>query len=230
MEKLEQFLSLPENRQGAYDASAYVLQAVAPEEASISEAFISPRLDMVADGEITAVEAGDEAGGFGASDLMVMVVTPAVVAALSTIITHAGVKTLADLKQEQISEKEIRLQISEEIEVVIKLTKPSLKQRHVNRLAKRVQDAVMAYLLAEDGPLQEGYRGKELGRLRRQINEHYNDSELQNLCVDLGINYEVLGPGTKQDKVRGLVLYCQRHDRVSDLINSCRLSRPHVAW
>jgi hypothetical protein len=66
--------------------------------------------------------------------------------------------------------------------------------------------------------------------LRLRIDRHLNDSELRSLCFDLAIDYDKL-PGTgKEDKVRELVAYCVRSDRLPELVALCSDLRPLVVW
>jgi hypothetical protein len=67
-------------------------------------------------------------------------------------------------------------------------------------------------------------------RLREALNTHYNDDELRTLCADLGVDYDNLAGGTKQSKVRELVDYLRRRERVYDLIEVVSKQRPDVNW
>ncbi len=49
------------------------------------------------------------------------------------------------------------------------------------------------------------------------IRDRFNDSELRDLCFELGIDYESLGGEGKAAKARELVAYCQRRDRLPEL-------------
>ncbi len=73
-----------------------------------------------------------------------------------------------------------------------------------------------------------------LSDLGQQISDTFNTSELQNLCLDLGIDYEALpvplDAAGKLDKVRALVLFCHRHDRIPDLLETLQEKRPSVNW
>ncbi len=64
--------------------------------------------------------------------------------------------------------------------------------------------------------------------LREIIKTYFNDSELRDLCMDLGIDYDSLGGNKKSDKARELVLFLDRHQRTNNLINSIRKLRPHI--
>lgn len=70
----------------------------------------------------------------------------------------------------------------------------------------------------------------ELAGLREQIAFHFNDEELRDLCHDMEINYEFLAGENLSGKVRELVLYCQRHNRLDDLLGHCRRLRPEADW
>jgi hypothetical protein len=49
------------------------------------------------------------------------------------------------------------------------------------------------------------------------IREKFNDSELRDLCLELGIDYESLGGEGKAAKARELVAFCVRRDRLPEL-------------
>lgn len=69
-----------------------------------------------------------------------------------------------------------------------------------------------------------------LERFRHGITAHFNENELRTLCFDLGIDYESLGPGGKESKVRGLIEYCVRRDRIPSLLKYCNRVRPNIGW
>ncbi len=67
--------------------------------------------------------------------------------------------------------------------------------------------------------------------LRQRMMQHFNESELKTLCVDMGIDYEILPePAGKEDKIRELIDYCQRHGKYDVLVSMCRKRRSHVSW
>ncbi|MCA9950342.1 MAG: hypothetical protein KDE48_11900 [Anaerolineales bacterium] len=66
--------------------------------------------------------------------------------------------------------------------------------------------------------------------LREQLANYFNESELNDLCFDLNIDYENLPDQTKQEKVRELIIYCQRHRLMEELIMRCQELRPQVSW
>lgn len=231
MKELEQVLSSPENRLVAYDVSLQLLKDMAPEEAPISQVFIDPILDMVADGEIEAVESFDQAGGFGSTDLMVLVIVPAVVSALSAVLAQTGFKTIAQFRQKRSPNTQLVIRIQDDIEAVIKMVKPKGKQRDINRLAKEVNDAILKYLAtAESGAetTKEGYSQEELAQLRQKILDHFDMSAIRDLCFDIKIDFESLSGESKQDKVRELILYCTRKGCISELIKACRQANAHA--
>ncbi len=67
-------------------------------------------------------------------------------------------------------------------------------------------------------------------QLRRVLDEYFNETELRNLCFDMGIDYEGLSSGGKADKARELIAHCDRHGRVDELERRCRELRPNVPW
>ena len=67
-------------------------------------------------------------------------------------------------------------------------------------------------------------------QLRRVLDEYFNETELRNLCFDMGIDYEGLSSGGKTDKARELIAHCERHVRVDELERRCRELRPNAPW
>ncbi len=67
-------------------------------------------------------------------------------------------------------------------------------------------------------------------RLRTLIAKHFNLSEMSQLIFALGIDEEELGGRNKTEKVQELILYCDRHMRLPDLLAACRAARPRVDW
>ncbi len=68
----------------------------------------------------------------------------------------------------------------------------------------------------------------DLPRLREQIRALFSDSELRDLCMDLGIDYENLPGAAKGDKARELILLAERMGRLADLVARVVALRPHI--
>ncbi len=66
--------------------------------------------------------------------------------------------------------------------------------------------------------------------LRDQLASYFSESELNDLCFDLNIDYENLPDQTKLEKARELIIYCQRHGRMADLMARCQELRPQLSW
>ena len=67
-------------------------------------------------------------------------------------------------------------------------------------------------------------------RLRLNLDKYFNESELQTLCFDMGVDYDGLGGENKSDKVRELVAYFQRRGTIRNLVAKCKVLRPNVPW
>ena len=52
-------------------------------------------------------------------------------------------------------------------------------------------------------------------RLREILSDRFNESELRDLCFDLGISYENLPGSSKADRARELIVYCEQRERTS---------------
>ncbi len=150
--KTTQFLSVPENRAAVRAISQQVLAEVEPDEVEVSASFIEPLIDMTARGEIVTVDTSDEAGGFGAADLMVTVVVPVVVAVLGNLLTKLGEVEIEELKKKLKREKEAKVFIKvtvEDIEVVVKRTKSPGAKRKIKALAGALNGALLEYLASK---------------------------------------------------------------------------------
>lgn len=66
--------------------------------------------------------------------------------------------------------------------------------------------------------------------LRQKLVEAFSLDELQQICFDLGVDYEDLGSEGKSATAVKLILYCQRSGRTRQLIEICRALRPEAAW
>jgi hypothetical protein len=66
-------------------------------------------------------------------------------------------------------------------------------------------------------------------RIRQNLVEAFNLSELRTLCTDLDIDYENF-PATKPGLARELFLYCERRQMVDELAELCRQERPEFDW
>ena len=69
-----------------------------------------------------------------------------------------------------------------------------------------------------------------LAKFQTLMIKHFNESELHDLCFDLGIAAEILPGRGKAAKVRELIAYCQRYHRLEELVKKCKEERPSVIW
>lgn len=66
--------------------------------------------------------------------------------------------------------------------------------------------------------------------LRKILVKHFSEGEFQSLCVDIGVDYAILPGSGQEDKARELIGYCERHDRVAELVNYAKRVRPKISW
>jgi internalin A len=81
-----------------------------------------------------------------------------------------------------------------------------------------------------DGVDERDQRRKYLIHLRRIFTERFNESELQTLCFDLGVEYEGLRGERYVDRVRELLTYFGRRHRLSELVQYGKQARPDISW
>ena len=67
-------------------------------------------------------------------------------------------------------------------------------------------------------------------RLRELMVRYFNKTELETLCFDLGIDKDNLPNATKPELAQEIILYCERHDKLENLLEICRQQRPHAEW
>lgn len=58
--------------------------------------------------------------------------------------------------------------------------------------------------------------------IRKQIVDHFNNAELEELCFQLDVDYEIINGKNKIDKARELLTYLKRRNRMADLIAYCQ--------
>jgi hypothetical protein len=91
--------------------------------------------------------------------------------------------------------------------------------------------STLEYQAEHQPPRADLYADREtLGLLLENLKTYFSLSELQDLCFDLGIDYENLDGTSKGDKARELIEYAQRTDHLVELIEACRIRRPSVQW
>lgn len=83
---------------------------------------------------------------------------------------------------------------------------------------------------ASDNRASEAATALSRHELRQKLADHFNLSELAGLSFDLGIDFENLAGSNKDDKARELILYCERHSCINELIGRCRELRPNADW
>lgn len=69
-----------------------------------------------------------------------------------------------------------------------------------------------------------------LSKLRNVISDLFNEEELRHMCFDLNVDYQSLAAVGKSGKVRELVDFMRRHDRLEELVAHCRQLRPKGNW
>lgn len=60
--------------------------------------------------------------------------------------------------------------------------------------------------------------------------EHFNQNELSRLCFDLNIRYDSLEGNSSAKKAQELIEYCDRHNRIGELVQELSHKRPQIPW
>jgi len=73
-------------------------------------------------------------------------------------------------------------------------------------------------------------QGTQVSQTLRQIlTDRFNDTELSNLCFDLGIDYDTLKGDSKADKARELVAHFKRRNNEAQLVEAIKRMRPDIS-
>ncbi len=70
----------------------------------------------------------------------------------------------------------------------------------------------------------------ERARLRQNLNTYFSDTELREICFDLGIDYQELPHEDKRAFVVELITHLDRRGRLAELISVCKQLRPNLSW
>ena len=66
--------------------------------------------------------------------------------------------------------------------------------------------------------------------LKQILIERFNMEELESLCFDIDVDFEVLSGENKEKKVIELVKYVKRRNELDKLIDAAKTERPSAAW
>jgi hypothetical protein len=67
-------------------------------------------------------------------------------------------------------------------------------------------------------------------RLRQAIMAYFDETDIQILCFDLGIDYDNLPGDSKPVRIVQLIEYLARSGKIPELIDQCSQYRPNVPW
>ena len=129
----------------------------------------------------------------------------------ATAAAWARLITLVQAQSQQINKQNAILQ-----SVVIKLNRAKIARPSVNP--------------NDTGPLIKQQRARWLVRLRDLMCQYFSEGELENLCFDFGIDYEMINGGTKRQAVRKIITYFARRDTVELMVSRLQELRPSVLW
>lgn len=73
-------------------------------------------------------------------------------------------------------------------------------------------------------------KSRHKSRWRHILVTYFNDSELRDLCFELGVDYDSLSGETRDDKARELIAHCERHGRIAEFLAAGKQLRTDVHW
>ncbi len=86
-----------------------------------------------------------------------------------------------------------------------------------------------AYLMASRLSATESDH-RDILQLYRKMEPVFNESELQELCFELNVDFESLNGSNRLDKLRALITYMNRRQELPTLVKRCQKLRPHQNW
>lgn len=86
-----------------------------------------------------------------------------------------------------------------------------------------------AYLIAARLSPDEN-KQRDILQLYRKMEPVFNESELQEACFELDVDYEDLNGRNRLDKLRELITYMARRQQLVDLVTLCKAKRPRLNW
>lgn len=70
----------------------------------------------------------------------------------------------------------------------------------------------------------------QLAELRQVLSDYFDEEEIRTLCFDLNVDYDDLPATGKANKIRELIKYLERRNRIQDLESAVRRQRPNIPW
>jgi VIT1/CCC1 family predicted Fe2+/Mn2+ transporter len=70
----------------------------------------------------------------------------------------------------------------------------------------------------------------DVQKLQELLDQRFNFEEIRQLTFDMGIEYEDLAGENKKTKVRELIIYLQRRNRLEELVSIASKHRPQIDW
>lgn len=143
--EVETFLAIPENRAAVEEIVGKVLAQIAPDEVEITDEFLEPLLDLIAEGVTPSFDRSDAAISFGGLDLMIQVVVPTVVGVLANLLSALGVETVKALHERgrRAVDPPLEAQLGEAKRLIRRSRSPRGKKR-ADEIAQTVLAAIAA--------------------------------------------------------------------------------------
>ena len=66
--------------------------------------------------------------------------------------------------------------------------------------------------------------------LRQVLQERFSETNLRDMCYDLGIDYDALPGENKADRARELIVFCEQRQMLPELLRLGRESRSDIQW
>lgn len=79
-------------------------------------------------------------------------------------------------------------------------------------------------------PSEVSLKYRYLATLNQKIASKFSRSDIDHLCLELGVNHEEIRGETPSEKARELTAYANRRDKLEELISLCEKERPNMDW
>ena len=105
---------------------------------------------------------------------------------------------------------------------------PSKTNIHLPKLTKCRDDLDLDAFLAQRSPSTPD--GDEKVKAKGFLLQYFSDDDLQELCFDMGLDYDNIAGKEKRVRVMSLITYCRSRSTFEQLMAEARKRRPQAPW
>lgn len=219
------------NRRLARQITTQVVEQVRPDESLFTDPAFDTLMTNAARGAVIPAGAGVKFG-FGAAELLVMVVVPAVVTALTNAFDRSKVAGIYGVEQPADTKEFIS---RDEIKAIIQDTHVRVGSAQINLLHDAINqriEGVLQRAAANQSQRQDSRCGiYDCKALRKLFETSFTLEDMRDLAFDLNVDHNnVVTEKTVSSCARVLIEYFLLRSRLEELVAYAKQQRPDVDW